>query len=162
MPSTLLACPEENELLALAMGEPAAAEVIAHVVDCTSCKATLERLRAEVALLRQNHVDGTTPPSTEPDPTADPGGEPSSAGTTQDWKSAEPAGTTDADQLGPEAVAAARNRAEGQAYVSRRNRQVQGRRLARRRRRGGRLPGRSHQAGQRPGAQAEPPTGSCR
>jgi predicted Ser/Thr protein kinase len=108
------ACPEENELLALAMGEPAAAEVVAHVVDCTSCKATLERLQAEVALLRQKHGDGTTPLSTEPDPTGEPVGEPSSIETTEDWTTADPAGTTDTDKLGSEAVSAARNRAEGQ------------------------------------------------
>jgi predicted Ser/Thr protein kinase len=109
-----LACPEENELLALAMGEPAADAVAAHVDECPSCKATLERLQAEVALLRQNHAHGTTPPSTEPDPTVDQDGGPSSVGTTQDWTSAGPAGTTDTDRLGPEAVSAARNRAEGQ------------------------------------------------
>jgi eukaryotic-like serine/threonine-protein kinase len=113
MPSTL-ACPEENELLALAMGEPVVHSLASHLDDCPSCKATLERLRAEVALLRQNHVNGTTPPSTEPDPTGDPVGEPSSVGTTQDWTSADPAGTTETDRLGPEAVSAARNRAEGQ------------------------------------------------
>ncbi len=113
MPSTL-ACPEENELLALAMGETVADVVTSHVDECPSCQATLERLRAELALLRQNHVDGTTPPSTEADATVDPDGEPLSIGTTQDWASADPAGTTDTDQLGPEAVAAARNRAEEQ------------------------------------------------
>ena len=37
MPSTL-ACPEETELLALAMGEPVAAEVAANVAGCTSCQ----------------------------------------------------------------------------------------------------------------------------
>jgi hypothetical protein len=54
MPTTLV-CPEENELLALAMGEPGLAAITAHVDECPSCKATLERLQAEVALLRQNH-----------------------------------------------------------------------------------------------------------
>jgi tRNA A-37 threonylcarbamoyl transferase component Bud32 len=109
-----LACPEENELLALAMGEHAADAVTVHVDECPSCKATLERLQAEVALLRQNHGDGTTPLSTERDPTADRDAEPSSVGTTQDWTSADPPGTTATDELGPEAVSAARNLAEGQ------------------------------------------------
>ncbi len=105
MPSTQ-ACPEENELLALAMGEPVANAVTVHADECPSCHATLERLQAEVALLRQNHVHGT--------PTVDQDGEPSSIGTSQDWTSADPAGTTDIDKWGPEAVAAARNRAEEQ------------------------------------------------
>jgi eukaryotic-like serine/threonine-protein kinase len=116
MPLTL-ACPEENELLAVAMGEPGLAAVTAHVDGCASCQATLERLQDEVALLRQNHGGETTPPSTEADPTADQNGEPSSIGTTQDWPSANQAGSTDTDQLGPEAVAAARNFAEGQGAL---------------------------------------------
>ena len=37
MPSTLT-CPDEAELLALAMGEPVAAEVAAHVADCATCQ----------------------------------------------------------------------------------------------------------------------------
>jgi predicted Ser/Thr protein kinase len=113
---TILACPEETDLLALAMGEPGLATVTAHVDECPSCKATLQRLQAEVALLRQNHVNETTPPS-EPDPTVDQDREPPSIGTTQDWASADPVGTTDTDQLGQEAVAAARNRAEGQGTL---------------------------------------------
>ena len=116
MPSTL-ACPDETELLALAMGEPVAAAVTAHVDGCASCQTKLDRLQAEVALLRQNHGHGTTPPSTEHDPAVDHDGEPSSAGTTQDWTSADPAGTTDTDPFGPEAVAAARDRAEGQGAM---------------------------------------------
>ena len=112
MPSTL-ACPDEAELLALAMGEPVAAAVTAHVAECASCQAKLDRFQAEVASLRQNHAHGTTPPSTEHDPAVDHDGEPADAGTTRDWTSADPAGTPGTDPLGPEAVAAARDRAEG-------------------------------------------------
>ena len=66
--TTTLACPDETELLVLAMGDPIAAEVTAHVDGCTSCRTRLDRLRAEVASLRENHEQGTTPPSTERDP----------------------------------------------------------------------------------------------
>ena len=66
--TTILACPDETELLALAMGDPIAAEVMAHVEGCTSCQTRLDRLRAEVASLRENHEQRTAPPSTEREP----------------------------------------------------------------------------------------------
>ncbi len=53
MPSTLT-CPDETELLALAMGEPVSAALTAHVAGCTGCRAKRDRLQAEVALLRDN------------------------------------------------------------------------------------------------------------
>jgi eukaryotic-like serine/threonine-protein kinase len=103
--TTTLACPDETELLVLAMGDPIAAEVMAHVEGCTSCRTRLDRLRAEVAALRENHGHGTTAPSTERDPAGEHDGEPPDAESTREWSSADP--------LGPEAVAAARARAEG-------------------------------------------------
>jgi len=103
--------------LALAMGDPVAAAVTAHVAACSSCGTRLDRLKAEVASLRQNDGDGTAPASTEHDPAAAHEGEPSAAGTTLDWTSADPAGAPGADPLGPEAVAAARDRAEGQGAL---------------------------------------------
>ena len=115
--TSTLACPDETELLALAMGEPVAAAVTAHVAGCASCQAQLDRFQAEVASLRQNHEAGPTPPSTEHDPAADHDGEPSDAGTTSDWTSADPAGAPGTDPFGPEAVAAARDRAEGQGAL---------------------------------------------
>ena len=63
--TSTLTCPDETELLALAMGETAAAAVTAHVAGCASCQTQLDRLQAEVASLRQNHAHGPTPPSTE-------------------------------------------------------------------------------------------------
>jgi len=99
--------------LALVMGEPVAAAVTAHVAGCAGCQAKIDRFQAEVASLRQNHTHGTTPPSTEPDPAVDHDGEPSGAGTTRDWTPGDPAGATGTDPFGPEAAAAARDRAEG-------------------------------------------------
>jgi hypothetical protein len=63
MPSTR-ACPEENKLLALAMGESAADAVTCHVNGCTSCQTKLTRLRAEVAILRANQSQMALSPST--------------------------------------------------------------------------------------------------
>ena len=65
MPTTL-ACPEENELLALAMGEPGLAEVAAHVDGCASCRTKLGQLQAEVAILRANQSEISLSPSTSP------------------------------------------------------------------------------------------------
>jgi serine/threonine protein kinase len=111
---TILACPEETDLLAMAMGEPVAAAVTAHVDECAICQRRLDRLKAEVASLRQSHGNGTTAPSTEQGPAVPHVGEPPDDGTTLDWTSADPAGARDTDPLGPEAVAAAQHRAEGQ------------------------------------------------
>jgi len=112
--ASILTCPAEAELLALAMGERVAAAVTAHVAKCASCQAKVDRFRAEAASLRQSHGHGASPPSTEPDPAVDHDGVPSGAGTTLDWTSADPAGAPGTDPLGPEDVAAARERAEGQ------------------------------------------------
>ncbi len=72
MPSTLLACPDEADLLALAMGEPVAAEVAAHVAECERCQAERDRLQAEVAMLRDNRpkapLSSSTPSETRPYP----------------------------------------------------------------------------------------------
>ena len=62
MPSSLT-CPEEAELLALAMGEPVPAEVAAHLAECPSCQSRLEQLKAEVALLRADRPEGSVSPS---------------------------------------------------------------------------------------------------
>jgi Phosphotransferase enzyme family len=111
--TTTLACPDEAELLALAIGEPVVAAVTAHVGGCAKCRARLNQIQAEVASLRQSHGNETTPPSTEHDPAVQNEGDPSSVGTTEDWASAVPAGTAGNDPLGPEAVAAAQERALG-------------------------------------------------
>jgi hypothetical protein len=51
-------CPEEAELLGLAMEDPPPAEVAAHLAGCASCQSRLERLKAEVALLRGYRQEG--------------------------------------------------------------------------------------------------------
>ncbi len=45
-------CPEEAELLPLAMGDPVPAEVEAHVAGCAMCQSRLEREKADLAFLR--------------------------------------------------------------------------------------------------------------
>jgi predicted Ser/Thr protein kinase len=62
MPSSLT-CPEEAELLALAMGDPVPAEVTAHLAGCASCQTRLEQFKAEVALLRADPQAGSFSPS---------------------------------------------------------------------------------------------------
>ena len=113
MPSTLLTCPDDTELLALAMGDPLDPAIIAHVDECASCQAKRDGFQAQVLLLRQNHERATTPPSTEHNPAPDPEGDPPGAGTTQDWKPADPAGMSSTDPLRTETVTVARDRAEG-------------------------------------------------
>ncbi len=71
----------------------------------------MERLRAELTALRRDFESGVIPPSTEPDPTVNPDGKPSSDGTTLDWTS-DPVETAAPEPLGPEAVAATRERTE--------------------------------------------------
>ena len=62
MPSSLT-CPEDAELLALAMGEPVPAEVTAHLAGCASCQARLDRFQADVAILRANRPGASLLPS---------------------------------------------------------------------------------------------------
>jgi eukaryotic-like serine/threonine-protein kinase len=60
--TTTLACLDETEMLAVAMGEPVAAAVTAHVDGCVMCRARRDRLQAELASLRQNQGYAATPP----------------------------------------------------------------------------------------------------
>ncbi len=115
--TSTLACPNEAELLALAMGETVAAAVTAHVAGCASCQAQLDRFQAEVASLRQTDTVGPAPASTEHDPAAEHDAEPAGASATRHWTSADPAGAPSTDPFGPEAAAAARDRAEGQGAM---------------------------------------------
>src|SRR5262249_54964238 len=109
----------EHELLRMAMGEPVDAALREHVEGCSTCRERVEHLRAEVASLVGSFQDGMTAPSTEADPAVNPDGfeKPSNGETTLSWVWATPAGATAPDPVGAEAVAAARERAEGRAEL---------------------------------------------
>jgi eukaryotic-like serine/threonine-protein kinase len=66
--TTTLTCPDETELLALAMGEPVGARVTAHVGGCSKCQTTLDQLQAELALLRANQPEAPLSSSTTNEP----------------------------------------------------------------------------------------------
>ncbi len=112
--ASIRTCPDEHELLPVATGEPAVATIEQHLESCPDCRNRLERLRAELTALRRDLEGGVTPVSTEPDPTVNPDGKPSNGGTTLDWAS-DPIETAAPEPLGPEAVAAARERAAARA-----------------------------------------------
>jgi hypothetical protein len=57
-------CPDEAELLTVAAGEPASADLQRHLVDCSKCRNQLEQLRREVAGLREQRPDGLQSSST--------------------------------------------------------------------------------------------------
>jgi serine/threonine protein kinase len=105
-------CPDESELLPVATGEPASEAIERHLEACPISAGRVELLRAELTALRHDPGDEVKPASTEPDPAADHGGEPSGDGTTLPWPSG-PAGDAAPEPVGPEAVAAARAAAEG-------------------------------------------------
>src|SRR5262245_43566239 len=77
MPSSAT-CPEDANLLGLALGEPGPAEVPAHVAECPDCQERLERLRAELAIFRaaagrqEVPLSPSAPPSTLAEPTIQP------------------------------------------------------------------------------------------
>jgi tRNA A-37 threonylcarbamoyl transferase component Bud32 len=51
MMSTISTCPDEDELLPIATGEPADEDLAAHLGECEICRERVDRLRAEVAAL---------------------------------------------------------------------------------------------------------------
>ncbi len=79
--AAILTCPDEHELLPIATGEPAGAAIAQHLEACPDCRNRVEQLRAELTALRLDLEGGAQPPSTEPDPAVNGGGEPSSGGT---------------------------------------------------------------------------------
>jgi hypothetical protein len=87
MPSSPI-CPEETDLLRIALEEPVEPAVLGHVDGCSQCRQRVEQLRAEVKSLAghfQNHGmtgDSTTEGGSD---RSEPG-EPSSAGATTSWK----------------------------------------------------------------------------
>ncbi len=109
--SPMLTCPDEHELLAVATGEPMEDSIEGHLASCPDCRRQVERLRAELAALRRDLEGGETAASTERDPTVNHADEPSSGETTLEWPS-DLAEMAAPGPIGPEAVAAARERAE--------------------------------------------------
>jgi hypothetical protein len=105
-------CPDEHELLPVATGEPAIEAIEEHLDACPACRERVEQLRAELTALRLDLEGGVIPASTEPDPAMNHDGEPTGGGTTLAWV-VHPTGDADPDRIGPEAMAAARVRAEG-------------------------------------------------
>src|SRR5262245_46601272 len=49
----ICACPHHESLMAVALGEPADADVAEHLPGCKVCQAAVERLRQMVSSLRQ-------------------------------------------------------------------------------------------------------------
>src|SRR5262249_38283912 len=104
--------PEEHELLPVATGELAIEAIQGHLDSCPTCRERVEQLRAELTALRLDLEGGVIPASTEPDPAMNHDGEPTGGGTSLSWV-VHPTGDAATDPIGPEAVAAARVRAEG-------------------------------------------------
>jgi hypothetical protein len=59
-------CPDEAELLPVAMGEPVAADVRQHIQDCPSCREHLKRLEGEITSLRRLKRDTLRPDTVPP------------------------------------------------------------------------------------------------
>src|SRR5262245_14472504 len=77
-------CPEEHELLPMASGEPADAEVSGHVRGCPACRERVDRMAAEVRSLRLYTSEASSEPW--PEPGFSPGSPvPDAAGMTEDW-----------------------------------------------------------------------------
>jgi eukaryotic-like serine/threonine-protein kinase len=96
--TTTLACPDEAELLAVAMGEPVAAAVTTHVDGCPKCQTTLEQLQVELALLRAHRPQAPQSPSITTEPNsghADANSSGDQPGTTATWETHVQAGETD-------------------------------------------------------------------
>jgi eukaryotic-like serine/threonine-protein kinase len=90
MPSTLLTCPDDTELLALAMGEPLEPAITAHVAKCASCQGRLDGLQVEVAMLRANRQSVSLSVSTTIEPPPHPAvsdGQLDQPNATATWKS---------------------------------------------------------------------------
>jgi hypothetical protein len=105
-------CPDEHELLPVALGEPADEAIERHLDACPGCRGRMERLRAELRDLPRDFGGGVAADPTGPDPAVDPEGEASSGGTTLSWP-IDPDGPAGSGPIGPEAMAVARARAEG-------------------------------------------------
>ena len=163
MPATQ-ACPDETELLAMAMGEPVAAALTEHVAGCARCRATCDRLQAEVAMLRDNRRKAPRSSSTlnEPIPqSADTDVQIDDLGATVTRQSSDLAGDpvsiTRTDPVNDDAGSSSRG-----CTVAGRDREIPGHRPVSPHRAGGGLPGRPPRACPGAGAQARARAGPAR
>ncbi|MGO9601601.1 MAG: protein kinase domain-containing protein [Isosphaeraceae bacterium] len=67
-----LKCPDEAELLAVATGDKPSEKQRQHLAGCPACCARIERVKAELALLRKNAPESAPASSTVSDPTSAP------------------------------------------------------------------------------------------
>ncbi len=65
-------CPDDAELLAVVVGEEPSEELREHLDACPKCLGRLERLRIEVAVVRERPRKALLSPSTASEPEADP------------------------------------------------------------------------------------------
>jgi hypothetical protein len=59
MMTPISSCPDEAELLSVAMGEPAYSAVTQYVDRCAACRGRVDRLRAEVSALPRDLIAKT-------------------------------------------------------------------------------------------------------
>jgi len=102
-------CPDETELLRIAVEGLVERAVVGHIEGCSQCRRREEQLRAEVQSLAGHFQNGKSCSSAES----------SSGGTTTSWKADASAGAavSEPEPPGPADVAAARDRAEGQGTL---------------------------------------------
>jgi serine/threonine protein kinase len=93
-------CPDEDELLAIATGDPNAEAIARHLDVCQDCCNRVERLRVELSGLRRDLGGGMAADPIGSDPAADPEGEASSSGPTLFWP-IDPAGPARPEPTGP-------------------------------------------------------------
>jgi serine/threonine protein kinase len=94
------ACPNEAELLAVVVGEEPSNELREHLAACPKCPGRLERLRAELAALRERPAEAPLSPSTGSELEADPAtanGHGGDQNATAPWPAAESSETHDSE-----------------------------------------------------------------
>jgi hypothetical protein len=72
-------CPDEPELLSVAMGEPTDEAIVLHVQACEACRGRVERLRAEVSALSRDPGGELADDPAVPDPEGEPSGGPTAS-----------------------------------------------------------------------------------
>ncbi len=109
-----LTCPDEAELLRIAVEEPVQPAVLGHIESCSRCRGRVKQLRAEAQSLAGHYRNGATSASTQGSPAVSEPADSSSGGTTTSWNVGPSAGAaaSETEPLGPADVPAARDFAE--------------------------------------------------